>query len=65
MASRTVFDRVWDIIDGLDILYVGLILVSGIAWGAFTLGSWIVAAAPFALFTFDASLLNGKVGLCG
>ena len=41
MASRTVFDRLWDILWGLDALYLALILAAGIAWGTFTVGSWM------------------------
>jgi hypothetical protein len=67
MASRTVFDRLWDILWGLDALYLALILAAGIAWGTFTVGSWIVAAGRsgawwnFALMASTSAFLLGGV----
>ena len=43
-GNRTISDRVLEVIDGIDILYVIVILACAVAWGAWVVGGWIVEA---------------------
>lgn len=43
-GNRTISDRVLDVIDGIDILYVVVILACAVGWGAWVVGGWIVEA---------------------
>ncbi len=64
--NRTIFDRVLDIIDGIDILYVVLIVACAVAWGAWVAGGWIVESwragawwSFFLMASTSAFLLGG------
>ena len=63
--DRTIFDRVLDVVDGIDILYVIVILVCATGWGAWVVGGWIVDAWrigawwSFGLMTATSAFLLG------
>lgn len=64
--NRTIFDRVLDVITGIDIVYVVVILACAVGWGVWVVAGWIVDAwrnsAWWSLFLMTATstfLLGG------
>jgi hypothetical protein len=64
-SNRTGFGRVLDVLEGIDILYVVVILAGAVGWGAWIVGGWIVEAWrsgawwSFILLTSMSALLLG------